>query len=706
MSDLYKTATRGYLIDHHSPAPPIITFDHLKSSEYEDFIQKANINSLMLYCKDHWGYCYYDTKVGVRHPALKEDFVKTMAEILRRNQVEFNAYYCIEYDCLAPELHPEWSTLDLAGNPVVLKGRIPKWGMPCYLTRYRKYVLEQLTEIVTGYHPDSLFLDIFGKSLCYCPACKEKFLATYGYPLPERPESLGADSEFATIDFGDKGRDINQFLETCALDMFKEIRQTLKSLDSSLAITINFSALYPKALRDLLDYQFTEPWAGNWLSAAYARDTALGQYPQLGPGDVSEVYNYQDDAIYQLAAAQIAANGCRPFIYSGSQHVDGTLEFVEAEKVGKAFQEVKAFEAYLGQREVVTDILIVQSESSSRAFGGSEVTLNAIGRCKKPDSHRKALLGAMKLCDVSGYSWRLLPEQSITKEVIAKYSLVILAGFYHVTPELKEILVSYQAGGGALLADGQVGLYDEEGKQISPALADVFGYEWQTRLDRYKQADWGAYLKLDRALPWENTPDTQIALPAVQYGVALREGKSLGNLVFPCTEITDKSWVNWWCPPPAKEVTFWPGITEKQRAIYLAFDFFSAATKDFWLLPNLFMDLLARLLPHPLIRFSSQSPKALSVVTYRRGKKLILHQVSHLAEQLKGTPPEIDGGIIRLDKKIMPISEIKRVFPAGEDLIWSEEGEYQSIQLPPVKLHQVLLVSLDQDTEFFPVNPN
>lgn len=88
-------------------------------------------------------------------------------------------------------------------------------------------------------------------------------------------------------------------------------------IDPGLKVTINFAALYHKELRELFDYQFTEPWAGNWLSAAYARDTAIGQFPQLGQGDVSEVYNYKPESVYRIAPAQNAAQGCKVFMSGG-----------------------------------------------------------------------------------------------------------------------------------------------------------------------------------------------------------------------------------------------------------------------------------------------------------------------------------------------------------------------------------------------------
>ncbi len=395
MSDLYKSTFRGYLIDHHSPAPPIVTLDRLDPAEYERFFEEAGISNLMLYTKDHWGYSYYDTKIGTRHPALKSDWIAEISTVLRRRGIEFNAYYCLEYDTLAPKQHPEWALRDREGKPVTLKGRMAKWGMPCYETGYRQYILGQLAEVVTSYRPDSLFLDIFGKSLCYCDTCRALFREQYGYELPT--DSRTVESEIATFDFGDRGRDVNTFLEDGAARMLEDILRTVKGIDPGIKVTINFAALYPKRIRDILDYQFTEPWAGNWLSAAYSRDTAKGQYPQLGPGDVSEVYNYRHDNIYKLAAAEIAAQGCRVFMYSGSQHVDGTLEHTEAHKIGSAYREVERFEQYLSDREVCADIAIIQSDRSTMAKAGTHVVMNAIGRCKRPDVHREAVLGAMKL---------------------------------------------------------------------------------------------------------------------------------------------------------------------------------------------------------------------------------------------------------------------------------------------------------------------
>ncbi|MEI3199336.1 MAG: hypothetical protein V8S12_02715 [Lachnospiraceae bacterium] len=74
--------------------------------------------------------------------------------------------------------------------------------------------------------------------------------------------------------------------------------------------------------------------------------------------------NYRPDTIYELAAAEIAAQDCRVFMYSEPMHYDGTLEFEEAAKIGKAYRKVEQFEHLLGNRKVMADIAIVQSDTA------------------------------------------------------------------------------------------------------------------------------------------------------------------------------------------------------------------------------------------------------------------------------------------------------------------------------------------------------
>ena len=333
MSEKFKSTKRCYLIDHHSPQPPIVPLGRMDIEEYDHFFETANIDSLMVYCKDHWGVTYYDSKVpgAQKHAGVKGDWIRTVRDKTAEKGIEFVAYYCIEYDEGAARRFPEWRVRKADGTPLIRDDLYAKWSLMCYQTGYREYALSQLEEIISNYHPDSLFLDIFGASLCYCDNCRSKFEKRFGYMLPESAADIQAHKN-----------DVTAFLDDNAADFYDELSRRLKAIDPTLAITINFACHYPKYIRDKLDYQYSEPLLkDNWFSSAYARDTAVGLYPMLAPGEASAVYNYDKPSQYICDLSSIAAQGCRVGMYSGSQHIDGTLEHEESRRLGTVFHELK-----------------------------------------------------------------------------------------------------------------------------------------------------------------------------------------------------------------------------------------------------------------------------------------------------------------------------------------------------------------------------
>lgn len=685
MSDKYRSTYRGYLIDHHSPDSPIITLDKLDPNEYETFFKEANINSLMLYCKDHWGNSYYDTEVGKKHSGLDMDWIAKLRPVLKRNEIEFDAYYCLEYDTYAPVAHPEWAIVKADGTPLTCTSPVAKWRMPCYETGYREYALGQLREIGEKFRPDSLFLDIFGKSLCYCPVCRAKFEARYGYPLPDTPEGIM-----------EHVADINRFLDDSAISMLDDISKLMKDIDPTIKISVNFSALYCKEIRDKLDFQFTEPFAGNWLSAAYARDTAIGQYPQLGPGNVSEVYNYNPDNVYILAASEIAAQGCRVFMYSGSQHPDGTLEHEEARHVGSAYREVEKFEKYLFGREVMADVAIIQSDASVPLNNNEPLVPNAIGRVRQGSFHRDSIVGAMRLCDSSALSWKILPEQYITKDGLDGYKMVILPDMFYVSPEIAEAIRGYVKNGGKLLTSGLTGMFDSNGNMLSDfVMSDIIGATFIEQYDRYAKAPWSAYLAPTDEPLLKSISRTMPPVSGKVYRVRPTDGKAISAFVTPAVELTNTTWVNWWCPPP-KRVTNDPAFIVNHvgegTVIYAAFDMMRMAKSgEYNYLPGLFNDIADELVSKPTISFKREHIYTLSYVSYRRPEQddMIVHVVSHAAEKMSGDAPEIKNGCIELSN-VLGVRAAEMVYPEQKSLDVVKDGDITRISLPPISIHQVI----------------
>ena len=143
MSNLYQSSSKCYLIDHHSPQPPIIPLNHLDINEYEAFIDTANVDSMMVYCKDHWGVTYYPSGVSgaQMHQGITGDWIRSVSTLLKKKKIEFIAYYCIEYDEGAARSHPEWRARKADGSPLIREDTYARWSLCCYQTSYREYCL-------------------------------------------------------------------------------------------------------------------------------------------------------------------------------------------------------------------------------------------------------------------------------------------------------------------------------------------------------------------------------------------------------------------------------------------------------------------------------------------------------------------------------------------------------------------------------------
>jgi hypothetical protein len=69
----------------------------------------AGAESLMLYSQDHWGYAFYPTDTGVRHPHLKGDFLGSQVSIARKLGMSVICYYSTRFNNQAVLNHPDWA---------------------------------------------------------------------------------------------------------------------------------------------------------------------------------------------------------------------------------------------------------------------------------------------------------------------------------------------------------------------------------------------------------------------------------------------------------------------------------------------------------------------------------------------------------------------------------------------------------------------
>lgn len=686
MSKKYTATRRCYLIDHHSPQPPDVLLHNLDIKEYDAFFETAGIDSLMVYCKDHWGVTYYPSEVpgAQKHLGVEGDWIRDVSRLLREKDIEFVAYYCIEYDEGAARKFPEWQVKQADGSPLIRDDEFAKWSLCCYQTGYREYCLSQLEEIVKNYAPDSLFLDIFGASLCYCSQCRSKFASVYHYPLPENQ-----------VDILEHKADILKFLNKNAEDFLAELKRRVKAIDPALAVTINFSCHYPQELRDMLDYQFSEPLLkDNWFSSAYARDTAVGQYPILAPGEASQVYNYSSVNEYICDLSSIAAQGCRVGMYSGSQHFDGTLDFEEARRLGAVYRELEKMEPYFEGRTPVKCAGILQSDLSM-AVNIPSLEADAILRMKHHNPHQNAVLGAMQLCERAKIPYMVLPERTLDKELLGQFDLLLLPEVFVIEKETADLLAEFAENGGTLISSGQSGLFSADSKKLSvSSIAGLTGASECVIHTEYAANRWSAYLK-NTGLEEFSGLLSCTTPPVSEHFIETAPDKDtdiLLTFVLPCVACDAEHWVNWWSPPPGPNTDF-PALIRKRSGkgstYYMAFDFFTMASSESFQYPHeLFADMIKRERITPAVRNITDTPDLIRTAYFETEDSYIIHQISMLPKRFHGDALPVSGGILELDRKL---TRAEQVYPESVLLEYQVKNNKTVISLPDFTLQQMII---------------
>jgi Hypothetical glycosyl hydrolase 6 len=690
---------RGYIVDHHSPDPPAITYANFDPEQWLRMYEVADLDHDWVFCKGHHGEAYYPTKVGHMHPGLKVDFVKAISDGLRRRGIAFHAYYCIGFDDWAAIHYPAWALLDENGKPRRVDrdtgwGHWGQWHWVCNNTPYRQYVLDQLTEIVKGYRPDGIFLDILGQPLCYCKYCSALYLKRYGHGIPRGDEA------------SQHWREIDDFLyQTTQLRFVKDVTHLVRGLGSKAAITVNGGHLhFRKELMDLLDYTFAEPWAGNYLSAMFAR--ATGKLPEIGPGQLAKVYDPSPASVFKVGTAMIAAQNCRVFMYSETMRQDGVLDPLWFREMGEAYKDIEMIQPHLVRRDAVPCMACLFSEKTQFNSGRDRAALRTLVPEDQYFIHSVSLKGAMEAGVNSQFPTDVLPDWNLNADGLKGYQAIVLPEATALSDQESEVLRQFVEDGGLLIATGTTGTRQADGSERKNfALADLIGCDFVRVEKEYLKNYWGSYLKRSNDPLWKNLPDTTLAVEAPFVVVKPHAGtRVLATHVLPAvawyrdTDDHDEAWVNWEPPPPGKASRF-PAILEttrgKGRVIYATFDLYGMVDKGFQWPSEFHYQLLRSHLGKPSMHVDLDGDRSGVGTTFyrkRNGNTLVIHQINLTVPLLNGDVHPMKGGTLRVSSNYFQPASCRQILPARKEIKGRKTGDFFEVDLPEVKTHSVYLL--------------
>lgn len=706
MSKYEGTSWAGYLVDHHWPREPYIPLNKLSIDQYEDCFRKAGIDHAVVYCKDHWGSCYYPTQLGVQHPSVRFDLVGETGEVLRRIGAEFTAYYSVGFDEHAARNHPEWVARDPQGNmlrhPKVAPR--PRWHRLCLETGYMNFMLEHLAEIFNRYDPDSVFLDIlghphgtfWGNYLCYCEHCQRAFKDLYRYEIPQNPDQMR-----------EHAFDVEDYKAKLDFKWIKTIRKVIKGIRPLAAISVNSSAHFRWPTRKLIDHHFTEPFWGHWASAVFSRGVGRGKAPQGGAQVVSEIYDPSPPALYRAFAAKHWAQGVRPLLYSPSQRPDGRLDNEEFDRLSEGYRDAGVLRKFIENRSSLTCVGVVYHEQTcvdlpDFPYGESQtraVKVIEFDKGKPDTSHRRMVGAAIELASYAQVPVDVLTEQDLERSRLDDYQLLLIAGASRLGEREADEISKFVEQGGSVILSGDTGLRLKDGKLRDDfLLADAMGIHFDRIENRFAINPSGSYLSREAHPAWQGLAATDLPLPPPLYVVQPDRAEVLGTHINPCAVHEDEYWTSWWSPAPGEKTKI-PLVTHhafgQGHVVYFAANPFTNAMV--WPREGL-ANLIDWLLDPPPIRARSKSPGALGSTYWRRDEsgEIVVHLVNLAIERLAGEVLPIKDVTIEIAKDFGQIRNARLVYPIEQELKVTERQSVQSIRVPAVEVHSVLAIELQR----------
>ena len=161
---------------HTSPYIPDVASE-FDARAFAQTFREAHVNSVTIFAKCHHGQCYYPTKTGTQHPALKgRDLMGEMIEALHREGIRAPIYTTVAWEEDVAHRFPAWRQMRRNGifAETNATGQAPgRWKFLNFVhPDYQDYIEAHVREILENYEVDGLFFDIlfFDNEACWSDA--------------------------------------------------------------------------------------------------------------------------------------------------------------------------------------------------------------------------------------------------------------------------------------------------------------------------------------------------------------------------------------------------------------------------------------------------------------------------------------------------------------------------------------------------------
>ncbi len=693
----YDDCYRTIFVDFHNPEFPEDGFSKFDAEKYFRTLLRVRPSEIMLWTNDHYGNCFYDTKVGHKHARLKGDYFGELTRLAHANGIRVCAYISIGWHNRNAAEHPEWRQLNATGEPE----KSANWSRVCMNSPHRDFSLAALRELTENYQPDSFWLDILQPPRlgCYCRFCREKYEALFGTSIPTTPLP-------GTTDL----KRIRQFCRIMRRDFIADARELIHSIKPDAVIIWNGGGnpydtdAESDALVDKLSME-RQDWASRWMRS-------LGK-----PFEIlirRGCYHWSDWTLAPLSfqkvqAATVLANG--GMVNLGDQGVpDGSLQVGVYDQLAELFRFVEDLEPFLKGATSVPNIAVLHSMKSNVMADWTDPLAHLATR--GPQTTLLAgLRGVCRLLVETHRHFDIISEEKLAQ--LGQYRLLILPDQIHLSEAEADMIREYVKNGGRVIATFRTGTFSAEGDEHPQSvLSDLFGVSFHGKPPyslgyMEPEGEAGAGLP-DMPLLVEPSPAMawQLGADRLSAGIYARAetAKRLARLTDPRIERTETQWVSHGQADPALKTDYAAVAVNSYgggQALYVAYPVFRAYwSKHYHLLGKYLDNLISLICPEEAVTVTADGP--LDVVLNQRPGERILHLIAADPANvgLSSQPTACDRPTYNARVSVA-LSNAKRVLlplNGKEEVPFEQKDGMVTFKIPKVNLHQLVIIEHQEET--------
>ena len=675
-------------MDNHYPENlPEVEID---VKEYVRSMKSIGTECISFDCKDAYGNCYYETRLGHKNSRVKGDPLKELISAAHENEIKVVAYFNVCCNDVDAVKNPDYCQRDAKGGAIDAYG----YRAVCMNSPIREVYFAQLREIAENYDVDAFFFDITyvfggsfgGKEACYCEYCRELYKQIYGGEIPVEPKPGSVDK-----------RNFFQFKRWTYLRFTTEAVSTIKSI-REVPVGWNGSGspyhsfMYPTQEVEAYkqpDYLASEAKAPNYVIGDLQSKWARSFKKPFELWIASNYYAWGEWTVLpsnalKLLCTTILANGGNPAIGEllpyPSGKWKGKLAKGKVDTMKEVYKWVDQIEDFCVDVESVPYVAILHSAKSHQV---------------------KELLDWSTMTSLHG-AHRLLLENQLhfdiireaTSETLSEYEALVLPDEIYLSAEEIQAILGFVKNGGGLIASYRTSLYNENGLMTRDfALGQAYGVKF-SGFSPYS-VNYISDLKPEIG---SGCPDMPLLVKdrALQVKVK-KDAQTLARLTYPAVE---QKWPyrhvhHQDVAHPATESEY-PAITYnvygKGRCVYFAQPVEAGfGRKGYYWLRKIYANALRKVLLNPMLEVNG--PLSLQVSLMEKEGKRILHLINYYTEKTGVVEEFPETRNVQVKIRSPHTKEVVTA-PAMEKVEWSERNNgIIEFQVPPFKGYAAILIS-------------